>query len=59
LCDIIKKAIISILENEAMRKINNRQYKLTQIRQKPASIKPDIRSKKGKRYDSKLDRRSK
>ena len=40
-----------------MRKIDNRQYKLTQIRPKPASKKSKAKGKKGRRYDSKLDRR--
>jgi len=40
-----------------MRKIDNRQYKLTQIRPKPALLKANIKTKKGRRYDSKLDRR--
>jgi hypothetical protein len=45
--------------NRLMRKINSRQYELTQIRQKPASTKSSIKSKKGRRFDSKLDRRGK
>lgn len=40
-----------------MRRIDNRQYKLTQIRQKRASAKAGAKSKKGRRSDSKLDRR--
>jgi len=40
-----------------MRKIDNRQYKLLQIKPKPASSKSNIRVKKGRRHDSKLDRR--
>jgi len=40
-----------------MRNINNRQYKLTQIRPKPALPKASIKAKKGRRYDSRLDRR--
>ena len=40
-----------------MRKINNRQNKLAQIRQKPASSRSNIPAKKGRRTDSKLDRR--
>ena len=40
-----------------MRKIDNRQYKLTQIKPKSASTKTNIKSKKGRKYDSKLDRR--
>jgi len=42
-----------------MRKIDNRQYKLTQIKPKPASTKTHIKSKKGRRSNSKLDRRGK
>ena len=40
-----------------MRKIDNRQYKLTQIRRKPVHAQTNIKSKKGKRTNSKLDRR--
>ena len=40
-----------------MRKIDNRQYKLTQIKPKPTFIKTNIKGKKGRRYNSKLDRR--
>ncbi len=40
-----------------MRKINNRQNKLAQIRQKLASAKSGIKTKKGRRTDLKLDRR--
>jgi len=40
-----------------VRKIDNRQYKLTQIKPKPPPTKMNIRGKKGRRYDSKLDRR--
>ena len=39
-----------------MKKINNRQYKLTQIKPKRFS-KANIKTKKGKCYDSRLDRR--
>jgi hypothetical protein len=41
-----------------MRKIDNRQYKLAQIRSKPASGKGGVKSKKGRRHDAKLDRRA-
>jgi len=44
-------------KSEYMRKIDNRQYKLTQIKSKPASTKSKIKGKKGRWYDSKLDRR--
>ncbi|MFC1739816.1 hypothetical protein ACFL1G_12330 [Planctomycetota bacterium] len=40
-----------------MRKIDNRQYKLTQIRKKCAVSKGKLEAKKGRRCDSKLDRR--
>jgi len=40
-----------------MRKIDNRQYKLTQIKPKLALPKSSIKTKKGRRYNSKLDRR--
>ncbi len=40
-----------------MRKINKRQYKLTQIKAKPHFSKTSIKIKKGRRYDSTLDRR--
>jgi hypothetical protein len=40
-----------------MRKIDNRQYKLTQIRPKRASAKAGGKGKKGRRSDAKLDRR--
>jgi hypothetical protein len=40
-----------------MRKINDRQYKLTDIRPRPAFNKAGIKSKRGRRSDSKLDRR--
>jgi len=40
-----------------MRKIDNRQYKLTQIKPKIVSTQLKIKAKKGRRYDSKLDRR--
>ena len=40
-----------------MRKIDNRQYKLTQIKPKPVSTQSKSKSKKGRRSDSKLDRR--
>jgi len=40
-----------------MRQINNRQYKLTQIRPKSIPVKTNVKSKKGRRADSKLDRR--
>jgi len=40
-----------------MRKIDNRQYKLTVMRPRPAFNKAGIQAKKGRRYDSKLDRR--
>ncbi|MHC4265671.1 MAG: hypothetical protein ACYSUK_07045 [Planctomycetota bacterium] len=40
-----------------MRKINNRQYKLSQIRGKRVSRKSKIKAKKGRKSDSKLDRR--
>jgi hypothetical protein len=42
---------------DCIRKINNRQNKLAKIRQKPASTKSKIKSKKGRSSDSKLDRR--
>jgi hypothetical protein len=41
-----------------MRKVDNRQYKLTHIRPRPAFTKAGIKNKKGRRYDSKLDRRA-
>jgi hypothetical protein len=40
-----------------MRKINNRQYKLNQIRGKRVSKKSSVKAKKGRKGDSKLDRR--
>ncbi|UCC96343.1 MAG: hypothetical protein JSW66_10910 [Phycisphaerales bacterium] len=45
-----------------MRKIDNRQYKLTQIRRPKLGVKPtdsrsDVKNKKGRRGDSRLDRR--
>ena len=40
-----------------MRKIDNRQYKLAQIKSKPAAPKTTAKVKKGKRYNSRLDRR--
>ena len=40
-----------------MRRIDNRQYKLTQIKLKRADRKVSIKDKKGRRPDSKLDRR--
>lgn len=40
-----------------MRKINNRQYKLTQIRPKSVVVKARTRGKRGNRYNSRLDRR--
>ena len=40
-----------------MRKVDNRQYKLTQIRPKRPSGKANVKGKKGRKYDSKLDRR--
>jgi len=40
-----------------MKSVNNRQYKLTQIKLK-LSFKGNIKVKKGNRYDSKLDRRA-
>jgi len=41
-----------------MRKIDNRQYKLAQIKPKPAPAKKtSIKSKKGRKSNSKLDRR--
>jgi hypothetical protein len=40
-----------------MRKIDNRQYKLAQIKSKPATPRTTKKVKKGERYDSKLDRR--
>jgi len=44
-------------KGECMRKIDNRQYKLTQIKPKPASTKTNIKGKKGRVSDSKLDRK--
>jgi hypothetical protein len=40
-----------------MRKIENRQYKLTVMRPRPAFNKAGINTKRGRRRDSKLDRR--
>jgi len=42
-------------KTKRMRKINNRQYKLTHIKRKPPSPKTKMKVKKGRRYDSKLD----
>lgn len=40
-----------------MRKIQRRQYKLTQIRGKKGPFKGSIKAKKGRRGDARLDRR--
>jgi len=41
-----------------MRKIDNRQYKLVQIKPKLVPTKrANIKSKKGRKFDSKLDRK--
>jgi len=40
-----------------MRKINNRQYKLNQIRSKHVGKKSNFKARKGRRSDSRLDRR--
>jgi len=40
-----------------MKKINNRHNKPTKIIQKHAAIKANVISKKGRRSDSRLDRR--
>jgi hypothetical protein len=40
-----------------MIKIYNRQYKLTHIRPRPAFNKAKIQTKRGRRTNSKLDRR--
>jgi hypothetical protein len=42
-----------------MREIKNRQYKLNQIRDRRFSKKSSVKVKKGKRGDSRLDRRDK
>ena len=44
-------------KNDGMRKINNRQNKFRQIKPKPAFSKTRIKDKRGRRRDSKLDRR--
>jgi hypothetical protein len=40
-----------------MKKIDIRQNKLAQMRPRQTFLKADIQAKKGRRYDSKLDRR--
>jgi len=44
-------------QEEHMRKIDNRQTRLTRIRLKPTLPRIIVKAKKGRRYDSKLDRR--
>ena len=50
-------AFVWVLRGRDMRKADSRKYRLVQIKTKADFIRGSAKGKRGRRYDSKLDRR--